>query len=123
MKVTDLFPSRFLRAEDLKRPVVVEIQDVGMEEVLRQGQRQEVPVLRLKGLDRALVLNRKLAFEIAQAVGTDDIEAWKGRKFVLTTTYARVFGETRRVFAAIPLNGLGPAGDPQSAFSDHDLPF
>jgi len=102
-RVGDLFPRRWLNGQSLPGPLLVRI--TGLEtatvtprpgappatayvlrfEVLDAGTRQPVP---LAGHERTaagygLILTRRLAQQIAQATGTDAVDAWPGKLVVL----------------------------------------
>ncbi len=76
--INDLFPSKYLKAADLKgRTIKVEIQKVEIEEV---GQdKTKKPVMYLEGVERGWVLNKTNAVEIAATHG-DTMESWAGKE-------------------------------------------
>lgn len=87
MKVSEAFPSKFLKAEDLRgRKVEVKIKNVEMEKI---GDDYK-PVLYFSGKDKSLTLNKTNSLMIAKIVGTDEMDEWIGKRIVLrpdVTTY------------------------------------
>lgn len=83
MNIDAAFPSKYLKAADLgaARPVVT-IASVSMEEV---GD-DKLPVLKLVGKDKAIVLNRTNANMIAEIAGTSETDAWRGVRIQLYAT-------------------------------------
>lgn len=83
MNIQTAFPSRYLKAADLgdKHPVVT-IADVVMEEI---GD-DKLPVLTMRGKDKALVLNRTNSNMIAEIAGTFETDQWRGVQIQLYAT-------------------------------------
>jgi len=83
MKISEAFPSRYLKAADLGgQPRNVTIRAVTME-VLGQGQdQQQKPVAYFESGQKGLVLNKTNANVIKAAYG-DDTAAWTGRSITL----------------------------------------
>lgn len=132
MRVTDLFPSRYLRAAELgtRRPVVT----------IRRASQETI------GPDRRLVIafdegsklfacNKTNALAIARIVGSDNTDDWPGRQIRLGAVEVDFKGQPTlgiRVFAVdeAPRRaadaGLEPAASPRDPFSqggDDDIPF
>ena len=87
MKITELFPSKFLKADDLDgHEVECTLQEVRVEDVSGDG-RERKPVLYFKEKNKGLVLNKTNSMVIAGSYG-DDTHGWQGRPVVLygTTT-------------------------------------
>ena len=98
MKMGDVFPSKYLRAEDLEEDLVVTMGKVTMEEMTQKyGPRTEKPVLHFKELDKALVINKTNWALIAKQHG-EESDAWEGKRIVLTVVDVDSFGD---VVAAI----------------------
>lgn len=92
-KMTDAFPSNFLKAEDIShlgKDVVVTIAKV-TEETLGQGANAERKfVVEFAGKDKKLVLNKTNFKSIITATGEDDTDNWTGKKislFVMDVEY------------------------------------
>ncbi len=83
MKISEAYPSKYLKAADLDgQDRTVSIRACVQEE-LGQGSEMEVkPVLYFDGGQKGLVLNKTNATAIAEDYG-DDTEAWIGRDIVL----------------------------------------
>ncbi len=79
-KLTDIFPSRFLKPDDLAdgaggyRRVTVTIREVVLEDV---GSERKA-VVYFRGKDKGLVLNRTNADELQAVCGSDDTDDWAG---------------------------------------------
>lgn len=99
MKVSEFFPYRFLRADDLKPGVnTVLIEDFGMEEVRSQnpkdrGKTNEVPVLWLKGFPKAFRLNKTNTKIIVRILGSDNTRDWIGKTIGIYGDSVRIDGE------------------------------
>lgn len=80
MKMSQAFPSNFLKAADLNgKAVRVVIESVTVEKI---GDDQK-PVLHFAGKDRGLVLNKTNANRIIEAVGSDETDDWEGWSITL----------------------------------------
>jgi hypothetical protein len=80
MKISELFKSRFLRADDLADGEEIEGIIAGVrEEGMRDGQHK--PVLYLND-ERALILNATNARAIAAELG-DEADAWRGHTIII----------------------------------------
>jgi len=89
MRIRDLFPSRYLKAEDLgAREVEVEITAVKVEDVNNETK----AVLYSNGSKKGLVLNKTNADVIAYSLG-DDSDLWIGKKIVLFPTRTQFQGK------------------------------
>ena len=80
MDINAAFPSRFLKAADLRdASPIVTIERVEMEEVGAQGQpKEQKPVVYFKDKVRGLVLNKTNANAITRIAGSPDTEDWVG---------------------------------------------
>ena len=89
MKVKELFPSRYLKADDLgTHDLEVEIREVKVEDV--NGETKAV--LYSTGSNKGLVLNKTNADVIAYTFG-EDTDLWGGRKIVLFATRTQFQGK------------------------------
>jgi hypothetical protein len=80
MRISDQFPSKYLRASDFEAETTavmkgVEVEEVGMD-------RDRLPVLYLEGYDKGLILNRTNASTIAELYG-DNTDDWNGEAITL----------------------------------------
>lgn len=102
MEVRDMFPAKYLRGQDMTRPILVELHSVEPTE-LRAGPDKPAELAFLayfenvsggtpdqmrglfhyRGKGHALVLRRALADEIMQATATTDTDQWRGKRVVL----------------------------------------
>ena len=81
MKLNDLYPSRFLKADDLDgKEVTYTISDVAMEEIGQERERK--PVLSFKDSNKSMVLNKTNGLAIAAMYG-EDTKAWAGKAVTL----------------------------------------
>lgn len=85
---------KYLCAYMLKgNDTTVEIETVGVEEVVGDGGRKEnLPVLHFKGAKKGMVLNKTNAKQIAKLHGKDT-DGWVGKKITLFPTETQLKGE------------------------------
>jgi hypothetical protein len=116
MKMSDLFPSRFLRAVDLHgKPRVITIEKVEHEVFKDDGTEVTKAVLHLKEKGtRPVVINKTNATMLVALTGSDDDEDWAGHRIELRSEKVRSKGgkivDSIRVYEA-----------PQSVKADTDL--
>jgi hypothetical protein len=81
MNINDAFPSRYLKAADLKDrpPVVVTIKSITMEE-MPEGENR--PVAWFEGKEKGVVLNKTNASMIAHSY-SPETDNWIGKKILL----------------------------------------
>ena len=89
MDINSAFPSNFLKAADLPQgqDVRVTMDTVALEQM--PGDNEQRPVLRFRGKEKGLVLNRTNAETIAHAFGPETLH-WSGRQvllFVASTSF------------------------------------
>lgn len=93
MKSSDVFPSRYLKAEELDEDVALTMSHVDMEEMKTQkGEAQNKPVLYFKEIDKGLVLNKTNWSLIAKQYG-DESDEWAGKPVTLTVLDVDSFGD------------------------------
>lgn len=79
MKMNDIYPSKYLKADDLQgREVRVTMSNVELEKIGDDNK----PVLYFKGKDKGVVLNKTNASTISIAYG-DDTEDWFDQPIIL----------------------------------------
>ena len=97
MRMSDAFPSKYLRAEDLEEgDLVVTIGEAVYEEFTDpQTKRvEQKPVLHFQGSEtKPMVLNKTNWKTIAQVLGTDETDDWTGKKVALYATEVESFGQ------------------------------
>jgi hypothetical protein len=90
MKVSEAFPSKYLKAADLAgRPITVIMAQVETETIGDDDR----PVLYFKGKNKGLVLNKTNAGKISDAYG-DDTDDWFGRAIEIYPTEVDFQGKT-----------------------------
>ena len=90
MRVSEAFPSDYLKAADLRdRTIMVVIDRVEMKDI---GDDHK-PVVYFQGKERGLVLNKTNANNIALAHG-DDMDDWVGKEIVLFPAMVDFQGKT-----------------------------
>lgn len=114
MKITDAFPSNYLKAADLNgRTVKVTIADCELEHL----DDEQKPVLRFQGKQKGMVLNRTNAAVLAAALG-DETGAWVGREVELYPDRTMFQG---RMVDCLRLRV--PAPPAPTAGADSDIPW
>ncbi len=108
--VSDLYPSKFLKAEDLKgRTVKVKIKKVDIEEI---GQdKDQKAVAYFDGVERGLVLNKTNAFAIAEIHG-DPTDDWTGKEIEIFSMMVPYQGQN---VAAIRIRAVAEPAVPIAA--------
>jgi hypothetical protein len=94
MKRDEIFPSKYLKASDLNKPIVVTI-DSAPFEVLKnpEGKEQSKVVLYFRGAKKALPLNIT-NWDAVAAICGEDTEDWPGGKIELYADKTRMGGKT-----------------------------
>jgi hypothetical protein len=82
MKIDELYPSRWLKAADVTRPVLATIKNVTVEEV---SEGEDKPILNFLGDLKPMVLNRTNSTTVAELYG-EDTDHWTGKPVVLFST-------------------------------------
>lgn len=92
-----MYDSQFLHEYDLtKDEVTVEIASVEVGELVSQGGRKsKKPLVKFKGADKGLALNKTNGKAIAALYGTDTND-WTGKKVTLFRSTTEMAGETVR---------------------------
>lgn len=126
MKISNAFPSKFLKAGNLQdRNVTVTMSHVVIEDV---GDGERKPVLYFQGKNKGLVLNKTNSGTIAAVYG-DDTEAWNGKLIVLYPAMVDFRGdsvEAIRVRTPMPAaklkSPIPESEDPANGMGD-EIPF
>lgn len=114
MKVSEMYPSRFMKAEDFEEGEtrIFTIKNVEMEELGQGKEKQEKPVLQFREPDtKEFVLNKTNAANIAKLYG-DDTDDWLGKRIELYTLEVDSFGDVVRairVKTKVPKGAQAPA--------------
>jgi hypothetical protein len=131
MKRDDLFPSKYLKASDLKgRPRVLQVKDAPIETLKNpKGEEQRKAVLYFSSTKKSLPLNLT-NFDAVAAIAGDDTQNWKGAKLELypdKTTLGRDIVDCiriRRPSEKPPITA--PATEPTDETADEfdeEIPF
>lgn len=117
MRLSDAFPSKYLREPDLKgRAVTVTIDRVEMEEVGQKKERRLVCYFS-SGIDKPLVINKTNGTKIASIAGTDDTDDWHGVRVTLYPSVTTMQGEE------VACIRVKPAMAPKAAPKPEPLPL
>lgn len=115
--VNDAYPSKYLKAADLKgKPVPLVIKEVKMQEV---GDDRKL-VVYFKSTDKSLVLNKTNANSIAAVTGSEDTDHWTGKKITIYPTKVEFQG--KRV-PAIRVQEPDDIDEPTESVDDDQVPF
>lgn len=104
MKTAEVFPSRWLKVDDLnpKGDTALTITSVELEEVqCEDGRKQKKPVMTFKETGKALIVNKTNWLLIARQHG-DDSDAWRDRVILLCATKVTAFKEVWPVVRVKP---------------------
>jgi hypothetical protein len=94
MRISDLFPSKYLRASDLQghtvRVKITSVEKVSMRDP-RTRQENFKAVVHFEGKQKGLVLNKTNASTLADSLG-DETDEWIGREITLYPAQVSVGG-------------------------------
>lgn len=122
MKVSDMFPSKYVKGADLSGPVTLTIKTVRPETL--QGNKKKYVAYFEKAV-KGLILNKTNAYKIAEIVGDPDSDNWAGHRVTLYPTTVTAFNEQHRVIRIRkPDNGTPPGDSPDDLviLDDDDVP-
>lgn len=98
MRIEDVYPSKYVRGEDLAgKPVTLTIVRVVLE-AMCPGQgapATQKPVIYFEKAKKAVIMSRALWIQIAAITGDDDTNTWKGKKIQLYPEKMTVAGQPR----------------------------
>lgn len=106
MRMSEAFPSNYLRASDFPKPTLLTISHVKMEDI---GDDHK-PVLYFQELDKGLCLNKTNGNTIADVYG-DDSDDWKGQQIVAFETPVQFQG---RMVQAVRVRKPKPQAKPHA---------
>jgi hypothetical protein len=93
--VSDLFPSKYLKASDATPPVTVTITRLSKEKMKnKEGVESEKNVIFFSELEKGMVLNITNANTLANLFGSDT-DTWIGEHVILGTEIVTAFGESK----------------------------
>lgn len=136
MKMSDAFPSKYLKAADLNGARVrVTIDRVVFEEIGQGEDKDRKPVLYFKGKEKGVVMNKTNATNIALMYG-DEMDDWAGVSVELFPAMVDFQGRSVEAIRIRPIRpdvkqpaaamtGAAPSGPPTGhpANLDDDIPF
>ena len=86
MKLDQMFPRRYATGEDLQgKAITLTIARIQREKMHPQANAPEVEkwVMYFNEAKKGIVLNRTLAFQIAEFLGTDETDDWTGKRIII----------------------------------------
>jgi hypothetical protein len=94
MKTGEVFPSKYVKAEDLSHDIEVAIERVALEdfEDPQTKKQSKKPVAYFEGKRKGLILNKTNWGLIARQFG-DESDAWTGKTVTLTAVDVEAFGD------------------------------
>lgn len=93
--VSELFPSKYLKAADATPALTLTIARVSQETMKNQEGKEEIkPVIWFLEKEKGMVLNRTNANILATQLG-DKVENWTNQRVVLGTEMVTAFGDTK----------------------------
>jgi hypothetical protein len=96
MDINKMFPSKYLKGEDLRNAVSVTIAGVRAEETYRPGEgKSQIFVLYVEKGSKGVILSRPLAQGIAKILNEPDTDKWVGMKIILYGERMSVAGQER----------------------------
>lgn len=105
MKISQLYPSKYVKAADLNgKTVTLTIAKLVVEELGHGNEKERKPILYFQKATKGLVLNRTNAMTIAGLYG-DESDDWAGKRISIYPTRVRAFGamqDTIRIREEIP---------------------
>src|SRR6476659_477300 len=123
MKISDVFPSKYLKAEDLEgASVTVTIEEVKREEV--GPKKESKPVISFAETLKRLVLNKTNAATIAKLYG-EETDEWLGKRIILYPKDTEFQGEmvlAVRVSLQKPTGAQKPSSDDKGRLHDNPPP-
>lgn len=105
MKITEMFPSRYVRGVDLQgKSVTVTVAKIQLEKMRPNPQSPEIQkyVLYTAEGKKGIVLSKTLANQIANTVGSEETDEWEGKKVTLIPVSVSVAGVQRVAIRARP---------------------
>ena len=103
MKLNELFPSKYATGQDLAgKSVALTISHLRSEKMIPTPGTPPVDkwVVYFKEAQKGVVLSKILATQIAQAVGSEDTDAWPGKRVMLYPEEVNVAGKPRPAIRA-----------------------
>lgn len=112
MKVSELFPKKYASGADLQnKPVTLTVSRVVMEKMRPnpQAKPEQKAVVYFKEAQKGIILSsQKIAYQIAEIAGTEEMNDWQGVRVTLYPVPMQVAGQARIAIRArkpSPQNG------------------
>jgi hypothetical protein len=83
MRLTEMFPSKFVKPEDVDTPVTVTIESVEQRDISGDGSLDFRWLLRTKELTKPVLLSWTLGNNIVAVLESDDTKDWEYRRIIL----------------------------------------
>lgn len=120
MDVNQMFPSKYLKGDELTGPKTVTIASIRTEETYKPGKgKVDVFVLWCEKATRGIVLSRPLALSISEALGESDTEKWTGKAITIYPLPMTVAG---RNLVAIRAKAAAPKPAPNGSSAAANTP-
>jgi hypothetical protein len=134
VKIDKLFPSKYLKAEDIgNREVPVTIQKVSVEMIKSREGSEEKAVLRFDGKTKGLILNKTNATKISAIAKSKETKDWSGVEIVLYSTLVSFGSDEVPAIRVKAPSGNGSAetsdaeteagADGDESMASDDIPF
>lgn len=115
MKTSEAFPSKYISSSDIEGDTPAVISHIESEEFSENGRKVMKPILRFRGFDKGIVLNKTNASNIEAAYG-DEMDDWAGKAVILFTAWVDFQGKSTEAIRVRPAKGVSnraPTGEPQ----------
>ncbi len=114
MKMTEMFPSNYLKKEDVATPVVATIRQVAQDEVAGDGGKELKAIVHFQGTLKPMILNRGNAELLCSLYG-DDSTAWHGRQ-------VEIYSDPNVMFAGKRVGGIRLRAPSTNGHGTHHAP-
>jgi hypothetical protein len=94
MRVGDVYASEFVRAQDVPTLSLVTVESYAVERVGQGDKAEEKLILALRGAKKRFVVNKTNADALAKIFGTDELDDWIGKRFVLYPDVCQFAGKS-----------------------------
>jgi hypothetical protein len=122
MKLSEAFPSNFLKADDLNgKPVTLTISSVEMETLGTGKDKESKLIVQFKGTEKKLVCNKTNANTIGKLYG-DDTDDWIGQRITIKPMEVEFQGEMKMAIR-VSLTKPAPAAPKPAPVLEDEPPF
>lgn len=118
MRINDVFPSKYLKADELDGDLALTIRDVQIEKVGSGKDAEDKPVLYFEETDKGLACNKTNCKTISKLYG-DETDDWIGKRIALFATEVDFQGDQ---VLAIRVRMKAPGGRPAAAPQQRQAP-